>query len=49
LDAVAVTRRRCRSKDWVLDLDIRVFFDSVDHDLLMKAVEANTDDRWVVL
>ena len=49
LDAVAVTRRRCWSKDWVLDLDIRAFFDSVDHDLLIKAVEANTDDRWVVL
>lgn len=33
----------------MLDLDIRAFFDSVDHDLLIKAVEANTDDRWVVL
>jgi RNA-directed DNA polymerase len=49
LDAVAVTRRRCWSKDWVLDLDIRAFFDSVDHDLLIKAVEANTEDRWVLL
>ena len=49
LDAVAVTRQRCWSRDWVLDLDIRAFFDSVDHDLLIKAVEANTDDRWVVL
>ncbi|MBA3527840.1 MAG: group II intron reverse transcriptase/maturase [Propionibacteriaceae bacterium] len=49
LDAVAVTRQRCWSKDWVLDLDIRAFFDSVDHDLLIKAVQANTDDRWVVL
>ena len=49
LDAVAVTRQRCWKKDWVLDLDIRAFFDSVDHDLLIKAVEANTDDRWVVL
>ena len=49
MDAVAVTRRRCWKKDWVLDLDIRAFFDSVDHDLLLKAVEANTDDVWVVL
>jgi RNA-directed DNA polymerase len=49
LDAVAVTRQRCWSRDWVLDLDIRAFFDSVDHDLLIKAVEANTEDRWVVL
>ena len=49
LDAVAVTRERCWKKDWVLDLDIKSFFDSVDHDLLIKAVEANTDDVWVVL
>jgi RNA-directed DNA polymerase len=49
LDAVAVTRARCWKKDWVLDLDIKSFFDSVDHDLLLKAVEANTDDVWVVL
>lgn len=49
LDAVEVCRRRCWSRDWVLDLDIRAFFDSVDHDLLLKAVQANTDDAWVVL
>lgn len=49
LDAVATARQRCWDKDWVLDLDIRAFFDSVDHDLLVKAVEANTEDRWVVL
>jgi retron-type reverse transcriptase len=35
--------------DWVLDLDIRKFFDSVPHDLMVKAVEANTDCPWVVL
>ena len=49
LDAVAVTRGRCWRQDWVLDLDIKSFFDSVDHDLLLKAVEANTNDVWVVL
>ena len=35
-DALAVARKRCWSKDWVLDLDVRAFFDSVRHDLLMK-------------
>lgn len=49
LDAVAVTRRRCWKQDWVLDLDIENFFDSVDHDLMIRAVEANTDHAWVVL
>lgn len=33
----------------MLDLDIRAFIDSVDHDLLIKAVQAHTDDAWVVL
>ncbi len=49
LDAVATCRERCWDKDWVLDLDVAQFFDSVDHDLMVKAVEANTDQRWVVL
>lgn len=44
-------RQRCWQKDWVLDLDVAKFFDSVDHDLMVKAVEANItpDQKWVVL
>ena len=49
LDAVAACRRRCWGRDWVIDLDIAKFFDSVPHDLMVKAVEANTDLPWVVL
>jgi RNA-directed DNA polymerase len=49
LDAVAACRRRCWRKDWVLDLDVSKFFDSVDHDLMLKAVAANTDQKWVLL
>jgi RNA-directed DNA polymerase len=33
----------------VIDLDIQKFFDSVPWDLIVKAVEANTDQPWVVL
>ena len=47
--ALAVARKRCWNKDWVLDLDVRAFFDSVGHDLLMKAVAHHTDERWVLL
>lgn len=47
--ALAHTRRRCWKQDWVLDLDIRAFFDSVPHDLLLKAVAHHTDERWVLL
>ena len=48
-DALAVTRRRCWEKNWVIDLDIRAFFDSVPHELLLKAVAHHTDERWVLL
>ena len=44
-----MARKRCWNKDWVLDLDVRAFFDSVPHDLLMKAVAHHTDERWVLL
>ncbi len=49
LMAVEKCRERCWKKSWVLDLDVQKFFDSVDHDLMVKAVEANTDQKWVVL
>jgi group II intron reverse transcriptase/maturase len=49
LDAVAACRQRCWKRDWVIDLDVQKFFDSVDHDLVVRAVEAHTDDPWVVL
>jgi RNA-directed DNA polymerase len=48
-DALAVTRQRCWKQDWVVDLDIRAFFDSVPHDLLLKAVSHHTNERWVLL
>ena len=48
-DALAVTRRRCWKQNWVLDLDVRAFFDSVPHDLLLKAVALHTHERWVLL
>jgi RNA-directed DNA polymerase len=49
LDAVGVCRERCWKSDWVIDLDLRSFFDTVDHHLILKAVAAHTDERWVLL
>jgi len=49
LDAVAACRERCWKSDWVIDLDIQKFFDSVDHALMVKAVAAHADVPWVVL
>jgi RNA-directed DNA polymerase len=49
LDAVGVCRQRCWKADWVIDLDIKAFFDSVPWDLILKAVEHHTDQRWLLL
>jgi RNA-directed DNA polymerase len=49
LDAVAACRQRCWRYDWVIDLDIQKFFDSVSWNLIVKAVQANTDQPWVIL
>jgi RNA-directed DNA polymerase len=51
LDAVGRCRERCWARDWVIDLDVRKFFDSVPWDLMVKAVQANVahEQRWIVL
>jgi RNA-directed DNA polymerase len=49
LDAIGVTRQRCWKYDWVVEYDIKSLFDNLDHDLLMKAVEKHTDNKWVLL
>ena len=48
-DALAVCRERCWKYDWVIDLDVQKFFDEVPWDLVVQAVEAVTDCRWVLL
>ena len=42
-------RRRCWEFDWIIDLDVQKFFDTVSWDLVVKAVQAVTDCRWVLL
>ena len=49
LDAVHQARQRCWRYDWVLDLDIKGFFDSIDWELLLKAIRHHTDCPWVLL
>jgi RNA-directed DNA polymerase len=49
IDAVAKTRQRCWQFDWVVDVDIQSFFDSLDHAMLMKAVRHHTNHRWILL
>jgi hypothetical protein len=49
LDAVGMCRQRCWKFDWVIDLDLKAFFDSIDHALLLKAVSKHTNLPWVLL
>jgi RNA-directed DNA polymerase len=48
-DALATCRQRCWRYDWVLDLDLKSFFDSLDHSLVLKAVAHHTNLRWILL
>jgi RNA-directed DNA polymerase len=49
LDAVGACRQRCWRSDWVIDMDIRAFFDTVPHDLVLKAVAHHADQCWILL
>jgi len=49
IEAVGVARKRCWRYDWVLDFDIKAFFDEIDHELLMRAVRKHTDSKWLLL
>jgi RNA-directed DNA polymerase len=48
-DALAACRQRCWRYDWAIDLDVQKFFDTVPWELIVRAVEAVTDCRWVLL
>ncbi len=49
LDAIATARKRCWRDDWVLDMDIKGFFDMLDHKLVMRAVSRYTQCKWTLL
>lgn len=49
LGAVGACRVRCWRADWVIDLDIRAFFDTVPWGLVLKAVAHHTDQKWILL
>jgi RNA-directed DNA polymerase len=51
LDAVAVCRQRCWKHDWVVDLDIQKFFDSVPWELILSSVahHLGAGQEWILL
>ena len=46
-DALTQVRENVRNFSWVIDMDIKSFFDEVNHELLMKAVEKHVPEKWV--
>jgi group II intron reverse transcriptase/maturase len=49
INAIRKARQRCWRYDWVVDIDIKSFFDSIDHELLLRAVRKHTKYSWVLL
>jgi RNA-directed DNA polymerase len=49
IDAIRTARQRCWRHDWVVDVDIKGFFDGIDHELLLRAVRKHTGCPWVLL
>jgi group II intron reverse transcriptase/maturase len=47
--ALGRARERCWRHDWVLDLDIKGFFDNIPHELMMRALRHHTKEKWVLL
>ena len=47
--ALAKVRENCWKYDWVIDLDIKGFFDNIDHEKLMRAVEKHVPEKWVCM
>ena len=48
-DAIEKCKSRCQRYDWVIDLDISKYFDTIEHELLMKAVHKHCQTPWMVL
>jgi RNA-directed DNA polymerase len=49
LDAVGQARERCWKYDYAIDLDIKGFFDNLEHSLIMRAVKKHTNSEWILL
>lgn len=48
-DALVQCEHNCRQYSWVVDLDIKGFFDNISHEWMMKMVSYHTQEKWVLL
>ena len=48
-DALAQCQHNCIHHSWVVDLDIKGFFDNLSHEWMMKMLNHHTQEKWVLL
>ena len=48
-DALAQCHTNCLRYPWVVDVDIKGFFDNIDHNILIGMLQNHTQDKWVLL
>jgi len=47
MNAVGMARQRSWKYNWVIDVDIKGFFDNIDHQMMMDIVRKHTTEKWL--
>ena len=48
-DALVQCQANCMQKTWVLDVDIKGFFDNISHSIMMELLRQHTAEKWVLM
>ncbi len=48
-DALEQCKDNCIKKAWVLDVDIKGFFDNINHQILLELLGQHTQEKWVLM
>ena len=48
-DALAQCHANCIRYAWVIDVDIKGFFDNISHEILMELLRKHTQEKWILL
>ena len=48
-NALVQCQENCNTYSWVIDLDIKGFFDNISHERMMELLQKHTQEKWVLL
>jgi len=48
-DAVKQCQDNCIKHAWVIDVDIKGFFDNISHEIMLELLQQHTTEKWVLL